>query len=126
MNRKTSADFDQRVLDLYDEYVHGAITRRDLYQRVAAFLAIGASVEAVLSSLMPNYVWAQQVAEDDGRIKTSKFEYDSPMGGGKISGLLAHPVQTEKKFPSVLVIHENRGLNPYIRDVARRLAVEGF
>ena len=82
--------------------------------------------EALLASLSPNYAWAQQVAKDDPRIRTEPFSYESPKGGGTIRGLLAHPAKDGEKFPAVLVIHENRGLNPYIEDVARRLAVEGF
>lgn len=124
--RKTAADFDQRVLDLYDDFVHGRITRRDFTQRAAMFLASGATAEAVISSLMPNYAWAQQIAKDDPRIATETLKYESPLGGGTISGLLARPAKEDGKFPAVLVIHENRGLNPYIEDVARRLAVEGF
>lgn len=126
MDRRHAADFDQRVLDLYDDYAHGRITRRDFYQRAAAFVAAGMTAEALLQSLSPNYAWAEQVAKDDPRIRTETLTYDSPKGGGKITGLLAHPAKTGEKFPAVLVIHENRGLNPYIEDVARRLAVEGF
>jgi carboxymethylenebutenolidase len=126
MERKKASDFDQRALDLYDDYAHGRISRRDFTQRVAAIAAAGLSAEAIIQSLMPNYALAQQVGKDDERIKSGKFEYDSPMGGGKISGLLAHPAKGDGKYPAVLVIHENRGLNPYVEDVARRLAVAGF
>jgi carboxymethylenebutenolidase len=83
-------------------------------------------VESLLASLSPNYAWAQQVAKNDPRIRTEYITYDSPKGGGKIRGLLAYPATGGEKFPAVLVIHENRGLNPYIEDVARRLAVDGF
>jgi carboxymethylenebutenolidase len=125
MERKQASEFDQRVLDLYDDYAHGRITRRDFAQRAGAYVAAGMTAEALLASLSPNYAWAQQVAKDDPRIRTEYITYESPKGGGKIRGLLAHPAK-EGKFPAVLVIHENRGLNPYIEDVARRLAVEGF
>lgn len=125
MERKKASDFDQRVLDLYDDYAHGRITRRDFAQRTAGIVAAGVSVEAVLSSLMPNYAQAQQVSKDDPRIRTETITYESPKGGKQISGLLAMPAKGEK-FPAVLVIHENRGLNPYIEDVARRLATDGF
>jgi len=124
--RQTAADFDQRVLDLYDDYAHGRIARREFAQRVGKIVAAGVTAEAVLASLTPNYAWAQQVAKDDPRIHTETLEYDSPQGGGKIRGLLAYPREGGPKFPAVLVIHENRGLNPYIEDVARRLAVAGF
>lgn len=126
MTRKTAADFDQRALDLYDDFAHGRISRRDFYQRMATVAVAGVSAEALIQALMPNYALAQQVATDDPRIKTQTFEYDSPKGGGRIKGHLAHPKKENEKFPAVLVIHENRGLNPYIADVARRLATEGF
>lgn len=126
MSREKASDFDQRLLDLYDDYVHGRVDRRDFMQRAAAFAAVGMSVEALLSRLSPNYAFAQQVPKDDARIQAEKIEYASPKGGGKIIGLLARPAQSSGKLPTVLVIHENRGLNPYIEDVARRLAVAGF
>ncbi|MDA0660675.1 MAG: dienelactone hydrolase family protein [Planctomycetota bacterium] len=126
MQRKTALDFDQRVLDLYDDYAHGRISRRDFSQRVSAFLATGLTAESILTSLAPNYAFAQQVPDDDSRIYSETFRYVSERGGGAISGLLTRPTQLTAKIPAVLVIHENRGLNPYIRDVARRLAVEGF
>ena len=126
MDRKHATEFDQKVLDLYDDFAHGRITRRDFAQRAGAYLAAGVTVESLLSSLSPNYAWAQQVAKDDSRIRTESITYESPKGGGKIRGLLAHPSKDGGKFPAVLVIHENRGLNPYIEDVARRLAVDGF
>lgn len=126
MNREQASDFDQRILDLYDDYAHGRIARRDFMQRVAMIAAAGVSAELILQRLTPNYAWAQQVAKDDARIKTETLEYDSPKGGKKVRGLLARPAQTTGKLPAVLVVHENRGLNPYIEDVARRLAVAGF
>ncbi len=126
MERKHASEFDQKVLDLYDDFAHGRITRRDFAQRAGAYLAAGMTVESLLSSLSPNYAWAQQVAKDDPRIRTEYITFDSPKGGGKIRGLLAYPAKGGGKYPAVLVIHENRGLNPYIEDVARRLAVDGF
>lgn len=126
MERNQASDYDQRVLDLYDDYAHGRIGRRDFATRIGAYLTAGVTAEAVITSLMPNYAWAQQVPADDPRIKTETLKYDSPQGGGSISGLLARPAKDTGKFPAVLVIHENRGLNPYIADVARRLAAEGF
>ncbi len=125
MPRQEANQFDQRVLDLYDEFAHGRMSRRDYVKALAAFAVGGLTVEALQESLAPNYAWADQVAADDPRIKSETIKYESPGGGGTISGLLARPA-TGEKFPSVLVIHENRGLNPYVADVARRLAVSGF
>ncbi|TWT84464.1 Carboxymethylenebutenolidase [Planctomycetes bacterium CA13] len=130
MNRKPTSDFDQEVLDLYDDYAHGRLDRREYVKRLAAFAVGGMTVETLVSSLSPNYAWAQQVAPDDPRIKTETIAFESPLGAGQqdgkeMSGLLARPVEGTK-FPAVLVIHENRGLNPYIEDVARRLATQGF
>lgn len=125
MNRKTAQQFDQEVLDLYDDFAHGRMTRREYVKRLSVFAVGGITVETLLASLSPNYAWAEQVKADDPRIKTETAAYKSPAGGGEIKGLLAHPAKGDK-FPAVLVIHENRGLNPYIEDVARRLAVDGF
>jgi carboxymethylenebutenolidase len=126
MERAKASDFDQRILDLYDDFAHGRISRRDFMQRAGAFAAVGMTAEAILDQLTPNYAWAQQVSKDDPRISTETIEYDSPQGGGKIRSLLAKPTAREGKLPAVLVVHENRGLNPYIEDVARRLAASGF
>jgi carboxymethylenebutenolidase len=127
MERKQASDFDQRLLDLYDEYAHGRIARREFGQRARNFLAAGMTIEALLAMLSPNYAWAQQVAPDDSRIVTQRITYNSPQGGGDISGLLVMPATpADGRSPAVLVIHENRGLNPYIEDVARRLATAGF
>lgn len=125
MERKKPSEFAQQVLDLYDDYAHGRIDRREYIKRLSAFAIGGVTVESLLANLTPNYAWAQQVKPDDPRIKTETVTYPSPQGAGEIKGLLAYPAQGEK-FPAVVVIHENRGLNPYIADVARRLAVEGF
>ncbi|MCA9015083.1 MAG: dienelactone hydrolase family protein [Planctomycetaceae bacterium] len=125
MDRKRAAQFGQEILDLYDDYAHGRLSRRDYIKQLGAFAVGGITVESLLASLTPNYAWAEQVKADDPRIKTERVTYDSPQGAGKMQGLLAYPSKGEK-FPAVLVIHENRGLNPYIEDVARRLATEGF
>ncbi len=124
-DRETAADFDQNLLNLYDDYVHGRVERRDFMVRAAKFAVGGLTVEALLSRLSPNYSFAQQVANDDPRIVANAIEYDSPKGAGKMKGLLARP-KDGSKFPAVLVVHENRGLNPYIEDVVRRLATSGF
>ncbi|WP_337176985.1 YghX family hydrolase [Paludisphaera sp.] len=126
MDRERARDFDQRLLDLYDDYAHGRLGRREFARRAAAFAVGGVTAEALLQRLSPNYALARQVAPDDARIHAEYVTYESPKGGGTIRGLLARPKADDAKFPVVLVIHENRGLNPYIEDVARRLAVEGF
>lgn len=126
MERKTAADFDPELLDLYDEYVHGKVTRRDFLDRASRFTAGGLTAAALLEGLSPNYAWAQQVPKNDERITTEYAEYSSPKGAGKMKGYLARPVKPAGRLPAILVIHENRGLNPYIEDVARRLAVAGF
>jgi carboxymethylenebutenolidase len=126
MKRKTSADFDQGLLDLYDEYVHGRVTRRTFVERASRFAAGGITVAALLESLRPNYALASQVPPDDPRLETARVDYQSPAGAGKMTGYLAKPADAAGKLPTVLVIHENRGLNPYIADVTRRMALEGF
>ncbi len=126
MNRRKATDFDQELLDLYDDFAHGRIERRDFMQRAAKFAVAGMTAEALLANLAPNYSWAEQVTSDDPRIATEYVEYESPQGGGTIRGYLVRPADAEGKLPAVLVIHENRGLNPYIEDVARRLGVAGF
>lgn len=126
MKRETAADYDQELLDLYDDYAHGRLSRRGFAAKAAKFAAGGVTVEMILKRLSPNYAWAQQVAEDDERIKTEYIEYESPKGAGKMRGYLVTPANVSGKLPAVLVIHENRGLNPYIEDVARRLGAAGF
>ncbi len=125
MERKQASDFAPEVLELYDEFAHGRVDRREYIKRLSAFAVGGLSVEALLISLSPNYAWAEQVKPNDPRIKAETITYQSPQGAGKMAGLLARPAKGDK-FPAVLVIHENRGLNPYIEDVARRFAVAGF
>jgi carboxymethylenebutenolidase len=126
MERKQASDFDQELLDIYDDYAHGRIGRRDFLKGAAKFAAAGLTAEALLASLTPNYSWAQQVAKDDPRLKTKYVEYASPKGAGKMRGYLAQPASAQGKLPAVLVIHENRGLNPYIEDVTRRLGIAEF
>jgi carboxymethylenebutenolidase len=126
MSRKSASDFQQEVLDLYDDYAHGRIQRREFLQRAARFAAGGLTAEMLLSSLSPDYSLAEQVAANDVRLKVEYVPYASPKGAGKMRGYLARPAAAEGKLPAVLVIHENRGLNPYIEDVARRLGVAGY
>ncbi|HEX8071130.1 MAG TPA: dienelactone hydrolase family protein [Pyrinomonadaceae bacterium] len=125
MERKVAADYPQELLDLFHEYQHGDISRRTFLERAGKFAVGGLTVAAIFEGLRPNYAWAQQVAPDDKRIKVGYEVVQSPAGDGSIKGYLARPAQG-KKLPVVLVVHENRGLNPYIEDVARRLAVAKF
>jgi carboxymethylenebutenolidase len=125
MERKSASDYPQELLDLFDEYQHGDIDRRTFLDRAARFAVGGLTVAAIFESLRPNYAWAQQVKPDDKRIRVGYEVVQSPAGNGSIKGYLARPAKG-KKWPAVLVIHENRGLNPYIEDVARRLAAADF
>lgn len=126
MERRTAADFPQELLNLFDLYVHGDIERRDFLEGAKKFAVGGLTAAGLLEALRPNYAWAQQVPKDDKRIKTEIATVDSPQGNGSIKGYLARPAKAKGKLPVVLVVHENRGLNPYIEDVARRLATENF
>jgi len=126
MTRKTAKDFHPQALKLFDQYVHGLLSRRDFLQRAAQFAAIGVTGEALLTALSPRFAEARQVADDDPRIKTRYLEVASPQGYGKLRGYLAEPVKPKGKLPTVLVVHENRGLNPHIEDIARRLALDNF
>ena len=126
MERKQASDYPQELLDIFHEYQHGEIDRRAFLDRAAKFAVGGLTTVAILESLTPNYAWAQQVAADDARIKTGYETVQSPQGHGTIKGYFATPANARGKFPAVLVIHENRGLNPYIEDVARRFALANF
>jgi len=126
MERKKAGDFPPEVLKLFDGYIHGAISRRDFLDRAAKYAVGGFTAAAMLESLTPNYAWAQQVPKDDSRLKTEYLTYASPQGSGTMRGYFVRPANASGKLPGVVVIHENRGLNPYIEDVARRLAVENF
>ncbi len=126
MERKTASDFPPEVLQLFDGYVHGRIGRREFLDHAGKYAVGGFTAAAMLESLRPNYAWAQQVPKNDPRIKTEYVNYPSPQGSGTMRGYFAQPANATGKLPGVVVIHENRGLNPYIEDVARRLAVEGF
>lgn len=126
MQRMKASDFPQEVLDLFDGYVHGRISRRRFLDDAGKFAVGGFTAAAMLEALRPNYAMAQQVARDDSRIKADYVTYPSPAGSSTMKGYLARPANASGKLPAVVVIHENRGLNPYIEDVARRLATEGF
>lgn len=124
--RKTVRDFDPEVLGLFDQYVHGMIDRRGFIAG-AARLAIGATAASgLLAALSPNFAQAQKIKPDDARLQTSRLAFDSPQGYGKASGYLAKPAEASGALPLVLVVHENRGLNPHIEDVTRRIALEGY
>src|SRR5213596_2985806 len=126
MERKKASDYPQELLDLFHEYQHGDIDRRTFLTRAQRFAVGGLTVAAIFEGLRPNYAWAQQVPKDDARLKTEYATVQSPEGNGSIKGYFAKPANASGKLPGVLVIHENRGLNPYIEDVARRFAVENF
>jgi len=126
MERKKASDFPPEVLKLFDGYVHGSVSRREFLDRAAKYAIGGFTAAAMLESLKPNFAWAQQVPKDDARIRAEYVEYSSPQGSGKMRGYLARPAKLAGKVPGVVVIHENRGLNPYTEDVARRLAVLNF
>jgi carboxymethylenebutenolidase len=125
MHRRKASDFPQELLDLFDGYVHGGISRRQFLDGAQKFAVGGVTAAALFGMLKPNYAWAIQVPPDDKRIKAETVTVPSPQGNGSIKGYLVRPANTAK-LPAVLVIHENRGLNPYIEDVARRLAVADF
>lgn len=125
MERKTADQYPQELLDLFHEYQHGDIDRRSFLDRAAKFAVGGLTVGAIFESLKPNYAWAQTISPDDKDIKVGYETVQSPAGNGTIKGYLARPAKG-KKFPAVIVVHENRGLNPYIEDVARRLAKAGY
>jgi carboxymethylenebutenolidase len=126
MERKKASDFPQELLDLLDGYVHGHIDRRGFLDGAQKFAVGGLTAMGLFEMLRPNYAWAQQVPKDDKRIKTESATVTSPEGNGTIRGYLVRPASATGKLPGVLVVHENRGLNPYIEDVARRLGTEGF
>jgi carboxymethylenebutenolidase len=123
--RKTAADFHPDLLRLFDQYVHGNIDRRGFLESAARFAAGGVTAAMLLDALNPRFAEAQQIAKDDKRLKAEYIEYQSPKGSGKMRGYFARPA-SKAKLPAVLVVHENRGLNPHIEDVGRRLALEGF
>jgi carboxymethylenebutenolidase len=126
MSLKTAHDFDQELLGLFDAYVHGAIDRRTFLDKAAKFAVGGVTALMLLEQLSPDFTAAQVVSPEDKRIAASYLEYDSPNGYGKARGYFVHPAEAKKKLAGVLVIHENRGLNPHIEDIARRLGLDGF
>lgn len=126
MKRLTAQDFDQELLILFDAYVHGTIDRRDFLLEARKFAGAGMSAGMLLTALSPNFAQAQQVSPADPRLKTERLSYPSPDGHGMVNGYLARPANAGGPLPAILVAHENRGLNPHIEDIARRLALDGF
>ncbi len=126
MERKKAADYPQELLNLFDYYVHGEISRRQFLDGATKYAVGGVTATAIWESLRPKYALAEQVAKDDKRLKTEYVTVPSPQGNGRIRGYFVRPADATGKLPGVLVIHENRGLNPYIEDVARRLGIANF
>ena len=124
--RLTAHDFDQELLILFDAYVHGSIDRRGFLEGAKKFAVGGMTAGMLLTALSPKFAQAQQVAPDDKRLSIARVEYASPNGTGTVKGYLARPAQATGKLPGILVVHENRGLNPHIEDIARRLALDGY
>ena len=126
MSRKTAADFDPEVLILFDAYVHGALDRRGFLDKAAKYAVGGVTATMLLDQLSPKFAEAQQIAKDDARLKAEYVTYASPQGTGTMKGYLVRPASASGKLPGVLVVHENRGLNPHIEDIARRIALDGY
>src|SRR5512132_4438049 len=126
MERRKASDFHPEVLSLFDQYVHGSIDRRAFLARAAKFAVGGMTASMLLDALYPKFAEAQQVAKDDARLEPSTVGFDSPKGSGNVRGYLALPAKARTKLPGILVVHENRGLNPHIEDIARRIALERY
>lgn len=126
MKKLVKEDIKQEVFDLYDDYAHDRIERRQFLDKLSLYAVGGITVASLMSFIMPNYTTAAMLEKDDPRLDSDFIKYDSPKGGGKIRGLLSKPTGAKLKLPGVVVVHENRGLNPYIEDVGRRTALEGF
>lgn len=124
--RMRASDFDPHILEIFDGYVHGKLSKREFIRQAGRYAAAGVTGAMILSQLSPDYALAQQVAPDDPAIRTERVEYKSPEGHSTVKGLMAWPASAKGKLPAVLVVHENRGLNPYIEDVVRRLAKAGY
>lgn len=122
----TKADINQEVFDLYDDYAHNKIERRQFMEKLSLYAVGGITIPSLLSFMMPNYIDSILVKPNDPRIQSDYITYNSPKGGGDIKGLLSKPTVSKEKLPGIIVVHENRGLNPYIEDVGRRAALEGF
>lgn len=126
MKKLRKEDISQEVFDLYDQYAHNRLDRRQFINKLSAYAIGGVTVSSLLSFVMPNYQDTLQIQPDDPRLKSEFITYKSPKGGGEIRGLLSRPADAEGKLPGIVVVHENRGLNPYIEDVGRRAALAGY
>ncbi|MBO3698186.1 dienelactone hydrolase family protein [Roseivirga sp. E12] len=126
MKKLSKEEIDQEVFDLYDDYAHNKIDRRKFVEKLSVYAIGGLTLSSLMSSMMPDYETTRLIKEGDERLTSDYINYDSPNGGGSIKGLLSKPTGTTGKVPGVVVVHENRGLNPYIEDVGRRTAVDGF
>jgi len=126
MQKIKKEDLQQEVFDLFDSFVHSKINRREFMEKVSKYAVGGLTAAAIFEFLSPKYAQAQQVKPDDARLQSEYIEYDSPKGAGKMRGLLSRPIKVESPLPGTIVVHENRGLNPYIEDVARRAGIAGF
>jgi carboxymethylenebutenolidase len=126
MKKLSKEDISQEVFDLYDDYAHNKIERRQFIEKLSVFAVGSLTLPTLLSFMTPNYVDSITIKPEDPRLKSEFITYESPKGGGKIKGLLSQPTGTKKKLSGIIVVHENRGLNPYIEDVGRRAALEGF
>jgi len=126
MKKLKKEDISQDVFDLYDDYAHNKIERRQFIQKLSMYAAGSVTIGSLLSFMSPNYKDTLEVPKDDPRLKSEFINYESPKGGGTIKGLLSNPSNMDSKLPGIIVVHENRGLNPYIEDVGRRAALEGF
>lgn len=126
MKNLKKEDIKQEVFDLYDDYAHSRIERRQFIERLSVYAVGGLTVSSLLGFISPNYVDTIQIKPDDKRLQSGFITYNSPKGGGSIKGLLSKPAETKTKLPGIIVVHENRGLNPYIEDVGRRAALDGF
>ncbi|MCW3114931.1 MAG: dienelactone hydrolase [Segetibacter sp.] len=126
MNEIKKEDIQQEVFDLYDDYAHNRVNRREFVQKLSTYAVGGVTVASLMSFLMPDYKGAIKIKADDARLKSEYINYPSPKGAGTIKALLSMPVDNKKKLGGIVVVHENRGLNPHIEDVARRAALAGF
>ena len=126
MKKVTSADINQEMYDLYDQYAHNKINRKKFLEKLSVYAVGGLTISSLLSFMLPDYKSKIQVKPDDSRLESAFTEYDSPKGGGKIKGLLSKPADSDSPLPGIIVVHENRGLNPHIEDVGRRAALAGF
>ena len=126
MKNLKKEDIIQEVFDLYDDYAHNKIDRRQFGEKLSLYAIGGLTVSSLMSFMLPDYVKKLQIQDNDPRLDSGYIEYDSPKGGGTIKGLLSQPKGNTKKLPGIVVVHENRGLNPHIEDVGRRAAIEGF